>query len=60
MCRNSYKKILERTGKEMLFCKLRGNDGSLKQLCISQRFCQEKDKYIESDHPNKMCKNYEK
>jgi len=48
------------TGKEMIFCKLLGNEGLLSQICICQRFCQEKDKYVESDHPKKICKNYTK
>lgn len=59
MCKNSYEKISDRTNKNMLFCKLLGVDGSLSQLCISQRFCQKKDKYIESENPQKTCKYYE-
>lgn len=58
MCKNSYEKYSERTKKNMLFCKLLGSDGSLSQLCISQRFCKEKDRYIHSDHPEKNCKHY--
>lgn len=57
MCKNSYELISERTGKKMIFCKLLGIDGSLNQLCISQRFCAKKDRYIESN-PRKYCKNY--
>ena len=60
MCTNAYKQISERTGKEMIFCKLLGNEGLLSQICKCQRFCQEKDKYVESDHPKKICKNYTK
>ena len=41
MCTNAYKQISERTGKEMIFCKLLGNEGLLSQICICQRFCQE-------------------
>lgn len=58
MCKNSYKKISEHTGKEMIFCKLIGTDASLSQLCISQKFCQDKDKYIEIDQKHD-CKYYE-
>lgn len=57
MCKNSYEQISERTGKKMIFCKLMGTDGALSQLCISQRFCKEKDKYVENT-PKKTCKNY--
>lgn len=57
MCKNAYEQISERTGKKMIFCKLMGSDGLLSQLCISQRFCNEKDKYVENN-PNKNCKNY--
>ncbi len=59
MCKNSYEKISERTNKKMIFCKLLGTDGSLSQICISQRFCKEKDRYVESEHPQKNCKYYE-
>ena len=58
MCKNAYKQISERTNKEMIFCSLLGSDGSLSQICVNQRFCQEKGKYVESDHPKKNCKNY--
>lgn len=57
MCKNSYKLISERTGKKMIFCKLLGDDGSLNQLCICQRFCEKKDCYVEFN-PQKYCKNY--
>lgn len=57
MCKNSYEQISERTGKKMIFCKLMGNDGLLSQLCVSQRFCKEKDRYVENN-PMKNCKNY--
>lgn len=58
MCKNSYEKFSERTKKNMLFCKLLGTDGLLSQICISQRFCKEKDKYIESENSKKNCINY--
>lgn len=57
MCKNAYKKISKDTGKEMIFCKLMGNQGLLSQLCISQRFCKTKNKYVENN-PKKYCKNY--
>jgi len=60
MCKNSYEKISNRTNKRMLFCKLLGTDGSLSQICISQRFCKEKDRYIVVDgfHRYRVAKEY--
>lgn len=57
MCKNAYEQVSERTGKIMIFCKLKGHDAQLNQLCISQRFCQNKDRYIEVDQ-EKNCKYF--
>lgn len=58
MCKNAYEQLSERTKKIMIFCKLKGTDASLSQLCISQRFCSNKDKYIPNNQ-EKNCKDYE-
>ena len=58
MCKHAYEQISERTKKRMIFCKLMGNDGNMSQLCVGQRFCNEKDKYVECNQ-KKNCKNYE-
>lgn len=58
MCRNAYEKVSERTKKVMIFCRLKGNNGLLNELCISQRFCPDKDKYIEINQ-KRDCKLYE-
>lgn len=42
----------------MIFCSLIGNDGTLNQLCISQRFCKEKDCYVPLNQ-KENCKKYE-
>lgn len=57
MCKNAYEKLSERTGKIMIFCSLLGNDASLSQICISQRFCKDKDRYIENNQ-KENCKHY--
>lgn len=57
MCKNAYEKLSERTGKTMIYCKLRTNDSTF-QLCISQRFCRDKDKYVPHEQKN-FCKFYE-
>lgn len=49
MCKNAYEQISNRTEKLMIFCKLMGKDGALSQLCVSQKFCKDKDRYIEID-----------
>lgn len=61
LCKKCYEKLLERSGKIMLFCKLKDDEPNLSEmlkLCICQRFCSDKDKYI----PHKQrerCKYYE-
>lgn len=57
MCKNAYEMKSERTKKVMIFCKLLGQDGSLDQLCISQRYCPDKDRYIEINQ-KRDCKKY--
>lgn len=61
MCKNCYEKFVSRSGKTMLICKLEEKNGvqntDMEILCICQRYCQDKDKYI----PNRQkegCKNY--
>lgn len=58
MCKNAYEQISNRTEKVMIFCKLMGQDGSLNQLCISQKFCKDKDRYVEINQ-KRDCKFYE-
>jgi len=62
MCNNCYEKFVNRSGKIMLFCKLRDKDSEakteMKELCICQRFCSDKDKYI-PNHQKEECKYYE-
>lgn len=58
MCKNAFEEKSERTGKIMIFCKLMGDEGLMSNLCISQKFCQDKDRYIEIDQKHD-CKYYE-
>ncbi len=58
MCKNAYEMTSSRTKKVMIFCKLLGNDGNLNQLCISQKYCQDKDRYVVIDQ-KKDCNKYE-
>ena len=58
MCKNAYEQLSERTKKIMIFCRLMGDEGTLNQLCISQKFCRDKDRYVEIDQ-KKDCKYYE-
>ena len=57
MCKNAYEQISDRNKKIMIFCNLKGYDGSRDQLCISQRFCPDKDRYIEINQ-KRDCKKY--
>ena len=58
MCKNAFEKLSERTNKIMIFCKLRGCNTDLSNLCMCQRFCNDKDRYVETDQ-KKNCKYYE-
>lgn len=60
MCKYCYENFLERSGKIMLFCKLQDQDSEteMMKLCVCQRFCSDKDKYIPYQQKN-GCKYYE-
>lgn len=60
MCGNCYEKFLKRSGKVMLFCKLleKEHKNEMEQLCICQRYCSDKDKYIPHQQKER-CKDYE-
>lgn len=57
MCKNAYEQISDRTKKLMIFCKLLGETASLSHLCVSQKFCPQKNKYIATDQ-KRNCKFY--
>ena len=57
MCGNSYEKVSDRTGKIMVFCKYLEKDGSLSHLCLYQKFCADKDRYIGLNQESN-CKNH--
>lgn len=61
MCKHCYEKLISRTERVMLVCKLlenKNNDSEIDSLCVCQRYCSEKDKYI--PYNQKMgCKNFE-
>ena len=58
MCKNAYEQISQRTEKTMIFCKLMGTNATLNQLCISQKFCADKDRYVEINQ-KRDCKYFE-
>lgn len=58
MCKNAYEQQSERTGKIMIFCHLMGDEAALSQLCVSQKFCADKDRYVEINQ-KKDCKYFE-
>lgn len=59
MCNKCYEQFVYRTEKLMLFCIQKKHESDeLSQLCICQRFCSEKDKYI-PHHQKSGCKDYE-
>lgn len=47
MCKNCYIKKNEKTGKKMYYCRLNETEQvDMKQLCLYQRFCAEKQEYV--------------
>ena len=60
MCKNCSEKLVERTGRIMLFCKLKGDikDEDFSKICTCQRYCNEKDRYIPYKQ-RENCKNFE-
>lgn len=59
MCNNAYEKISQTTTKPMIFCRLKKSTISeMLQLCISQKYCVDKDKYVPINQ-KQDCKFYE-
>ena len=58
MCKNAYEQLSEQTNTVMIFCKLKGNNATMSQLCISQRYCKDKNKYVPLNQ-KQSCKLYE-
>lgn len=57
MCNKCYEKIVAKTGKAMLFCKLKEDANTeMKRLCVYQRYCTNTNKYI--PHKAENCKYY--
>lgn len=59
MCEHAYEKLSDRTGKTMIFCRLMKNTNDFQNICISQKFCQKLDKYVQQKERN-VCKHYKK
>lgn len=57
MCKDAYEQVSKRTGKIMIFCKRMGNDTSLSNICTGQKFCKDKDRYVEINQ-KQNCKYY--
>lgn len=58
MCKYQYYKTLSRSGREMLFCKLKDDSyADMEQLCLGQYFCTKEDKYLPRNQ-KQNCKNY--
>ena len=60
MCKHCCEEYIPRTECEMLICKLLKEQGrtDIETLCICQRYCSEKNKYIPYNQ-EQGCKNYE-
>lgn len=59
MCKQCYEQYVKQVEKIMLFCKLKIDGKSeMDRLCICQRFCSDKGKYIPHNQKN-GCKSYE-
>lgn len=51
-CRKSSDKFKDSNGYQFVCCNIS------QDLCLSQRWCSEQQKYIVSEHADKLCKNY--
>ncbi len=58
MCKYEYEKKSEKTNTVMIFCKLKNNDNEMLNICVSQKYCGKKNKYV-SHNQEKNCKFYE-
>lgn len=59
MCKHSQELESPTTKKIMIYCLLHENENNeMLRLCISQKYCSEKDKYIEINQ-KRDCKYYE-
>ncbi len=59
MCKQCYEEYIERSGKTMLLCEIKSKEESgLARLCICQRFCPDRDKYIPHQQ-REQCKYFE-
>lgn len=57
MCKQCFKKVNNRTKREMLYCHLlEKEEKEMNRLCLFQKFCKDEDAYI-LNRPER-CKNY--
>lgn len=49
---------MDKNNKIMLFCKLKALDNDLLNICVGQKFCEKKGKYVPHNQ-EKNCKYYE-
>jgi len=56
MCRYCYSKISESTKKRMLYCNNENVKNGSENLCLCQRYCTQKGKYIEHNQDKRHCK----
>ena len=59
MCKFAYIQFNERTGKDMIFCMCEKNQLNSQNLCLCQRFCPDKSRYIPHNQDMMHCKFYE-
>ena len=58
MCKYAYEKMSDRTHKIMIFCRMNDKKTGLGGLCVSQKFCSNKDKYVPINQ-KRDCKYFE-
>ncbi len=59
MCKYAYSQFNERTKKDMIFCMCENNHRSKQHLCLCQRYCPDKSRYIPHNQDKMHCKFYE-
>lgn len=56
MCKYSYSQFNEKAKTEMLYCLNKDNKRITNGLCLCQRYCRDKQRYIPHNQDKKHCK----
>ncbi len=58
MCKFAYSQFNERLKNDMIYCSCLDNKISSEKLCLCQRYCKDKSRYIPHNQDKLHCKYY--